>query len=301
MNSGIFKTCIPSESQTNLFLGSAGVSPPRDCCLIRIYPEAGMGERIDLGPAVMTLGRDAACEAQLDDESVSRRHAQIERTEEGWFVTDLESTNGVFVNDERVQRRRLACFDRVRMGKQIFRFLGAKGIEAKYHDAVYRMMTTDGLTQAFNKRYLLDVAARELARAKRSGRPLAALMFDVDHFKRINDTHGHLAGDEVLRELCRRARGVLREDELLARYGGEEFAVLLAEGELAEARTLAERLRLAVAEQPFTTEPAEIPVTISIGVAETSGQEGLSVTQFLERVDAQLYAAKRGGRNRVCG
>ena len=126
-------------------------------------------------------------------------------------------------------------------------------------------------------------------------------MLDIDHFKSVNDTYGHLAGDEVLSELCRRARGLLREDEILARYGGEEFAIVLVEANATEARSVAERMRLAVAERPFHTEQAEIPVTISIGVAETGASESITVAELLARADEQLYAAKRGGRNRVCG
>jgi len=284
--------CLPASQVAN-----AG----RPCCLVRIHPEEGLGERIDLADGELTLGRDVACDVPLEDDSVSRRHARVEPTDNGWLIADLSSTNGVYVNDERVERRRLACGDRVRLGNQIFRFLGADGVEAKYHEAVYRMMTTDGLTQAFNKRYLLDVAERELSRARRTGRPLSLLMFDVDHFKKVNDTYGHLAGDEVLSELCRRARNLLREDEVLARYGGEEFAILLVEATAADARAVGERLLLTVAERSFHTEQVEIPVTVSIGVTQASADGALTVADFFAAADEQLYTAKRSGRNRVCG
>ena len=294
-------TFVTRFTQSLCLPTSFAAAADRPCCLIRIHPEEGLGERFDLDDAELTLGRDIVCDVQLDDDSVSRRHARVEPTDQGWIIADLGSTNGVYVNDEKVERRRLACGDRVRLGNQIFRFLGADGVEAKYHEAVYRMMTTDGLTQAFNKRYLLDMAERELSRARRTGRPLSVVMFDIDHFKKINDTFGHLAGDEVLSELCRRTRALLREDEILARYGGEEFCVLLVEATAVEARTVAERLRLAACERPFRFEQAEIPVTISLGVAQTDAGESLSVADLLAQADEQLYCAKRGGRNRVCG
>ena len=151
-----------------------------------------------------------------------------------------------------------------------------------------------------NKRYLLDVLERELRRARRIARPLSVLMFDVDHFKKINDTHGHLAGDEVLSELCCRARGFLQQEEVLARYGGEEFVLLLPETPLAEALQVAERLRTTVAETQFATEQAAINVSISLGVAQFAGNSQ-TVAELLDRADQQLYAAKRGGRNRVAG
>ena len=287
-----------TQSLLEIDLGTKPSTRPN--CLVRIHPTEGLGQIIEFSEETLILGRDEGCDIQLTDDSVSRRHALVRSTAEGSFVTDLGSTNGTYVNDERVEQRKLAPGDRLRLGNQIFRFLGADRIEAEYHEAVYRMMTTDGLTQVYNKRYLLDVVERELARAQRSNRPLAALMFDVDRFKAINDNYGHLAGDEVLSELCRRARPLVRQDEVLARYGGEEFVLLLPETTRDQARETGERLRQAIAERPLHTERNEIPVTISVGIAAT-GSESLTVARFLDLADEQLYAAKRAGRNRVMG
>ena len=277
---------------------SAGEPPG---CLVRIYPADGIGQMVELAHEQTVLGRDAGCDLELADDSVSRRHAAIEFAGGGFDVVDLGSTNGTYVNDVRVARQRLNAGDRLRVGNQIFRFLGADRIEAEYFETVYRIMTVDGLTQVYNKRCLLESLERELLRAQRTLRSLSVLLFDVDRFKTINDTHGHLAGDEVLVELCRRAKGLLRRDELLARYGGEEFALVLVETPLDEARLVAERLRQTIAENPFTTERAEIGVTISIGVAETRDGESIAAAELLDRADKQLYAAKEAGRNRVCG
>lgn len=293
----MYDTLVTRFSQSILSAGRTAAEHPS--CLVRIHPSEGLGELIELTSDDLIVGREAGCDLQLCDDSVSRRHARLETTPEGCWVVDMGSTNGVYVNDLRVERQQLAAGDRLRLGNQIFRFLGADRVEAEYHEAVFRMMTTDGLTQAHNKRYLLDVIEREVLRARRTSRPLSVLMFDVDRFKTINDTYGHLAGDEVLSELCRRARGLLRQEEVLARYGGEEFALLLTETPLAEALTIAERLRCAVADALFHTERADIPVTISIGVAQASGTQ--TAPQLLQIADQQLYAAKRNGRNRVVG
>lgn len=269
------------------------------CCLVRIYPSEGIGQMVELGETCVTIGRDGSCEVEIHDDSVSRRHAVIEPCEAGYLILDLGSTNGTYVNDERIDGLRLAGGDRIRLGNQIFKFIASDRVEAEYYEAIYRIMTTDGLTQAYNKRYLLEVLDRELLRAQRTTRPLAVMMMDLDRFKAINDTYGHLVGDEVLAGLCRRIKGLLRRDEVLARYGGEEFALVLSDTTLAEACEAAERIRRAVAETPFSTEEVPVPVTISIGLAVTHGEEGLNAADLLDRADRLLYAAKQSGRNRV--
>ncbi len=247
------------------------------------------------------LGRDSKCDIELADDSVSRRHAALESAREGYLVTDLGSTNGTYVNDRRIASQLIVAGDRLRLGNQIFRFLGTDLQEVEYCESIYKIMTTDGLTQAYNKRYLMEVLERDLHRSQRYGRPLSVLLFDVDRFKAVNDRYGHLAGDEVLSELCRRAKSLVRGDEMLARYGGEEFALVMADTELADAMIVAERLRKLIAEGPFTTDGAQFQVTISIGVASTRGESGVTVASLLDQADQHLYTAKQVGRNRVSG
>jgi diguanylate cyclase (GGDEF)-like protein len=269
--------------------------------LVRIYPAAGVGQIIELTDGRQFVGRDPGCEIQLDDDTVSRNHATIERFEKEYAITDLDSKNGTFVNEERIENRWLAAGDRVRIGNQIFKFLSANQIEAQYHEAVYKMMTTDGLTQVYNQRYLTDVLERELRRAARTMQPLCLLMFDIDQFKGVNDTYGHLAGDEVLTEVCRRAKSLLRCEEVLARYGGDEFLLVLSDTRLEAAREAAERLRKKIVETPVRLEPLDIPVSISIGIAETHGEKAMTPAKFIELVDRRLFMAKESGRNRVMG
>jgi diguanylate cyclase (GGDEF)-like protein len=276
---------------------ATGTSSPA-CSLVRIYPTNGIGEVFELGRRCVTLGRDSACDIQLHDDSVSRRHATIAPCDEGYLIGDLDSTNGVYVNELRVSRRYLVPGDRIRLGNQIFKFLSADHFESQYHELVYKIMTTDGLTQVSNKRHLLEVLERELSRCRRTGRPLSLLLLDLDRFKSINDIYGHLAGDAVLAEFSRRAQSLMRHDEMLARYGGEEFVVLLSDTSLVGANVAAERIRAATAAQPFTTERASIPVTVSIGAVETHGQANETAAELIKRADALLYQAKQHGRNR---
>jgi diguanylate cyclase (GGDEF)-like protein len=286
-------------SQTSVMTFDRRNLAEQPCRMVRIHPASSIGQVVDLAGQSVVIGRDAECDLELPDDSVSRQHATLEPTDEGYLLTDLSSTNGTYVNDVRITARLLMPGDRVRFGNQIFKFLASNEIEAEYHETVYKIMTTDGLTQAFNKRYFSEVLERAFAHSQRTNHPLSLMMIDLDKFKSINDTYGHLAGDEVLSELCRRIKPLLRRDEVLARFGGEEFAVILSDTPLEEACKVAERIRASVAATPFQTDQAAIPVTTSIGIAETMRQPLVKVSQFIELADEKLYAAKQGGRNRV--
>ncbi len=267
--------------------------------LVQVHPLDLEQNRVQLGQRAVTLGRSDRCGVVLDDESVSRQHACIQCGEAGYEIEDLGSTNGVLVNDEVVQRQTLRTGDRIQLGQRIFRFLADTDVEAQYHETVYSMMTRDGLTSAFNKRYLLECLDREVARANRHHRSLAVILLDIDHFKSINDEHGHLVGDEVLRELALRLTRLLVGDEIFARFGGEEFAILDGEADLESAGHLAERCRQVVASDPFDTSDGLIEVTISLGVATPCTRTISSREELLAEADARLYQAKRNGRNRV--
>ncbi|MCC6748601.1 MAG: GGDEF domain-containing protein [Deltaproteobacteria bacterium] len=282
------------------------VRPPQvgsqAACLVLIYPPgAQMGKRFPLEASEQYIGRGNDCEIMVDMDSVSRRHARIEQKGAATLITDMESTNGTYVNEHPVtQARALADGDLVQVGNAIFKFLSGGNVESSYHEAIYRMTIIDGLTEAHNKRYLFDYLERELARCQRYGRPLSVVIFDLDHFKQVNDTHGHLTGDAVLRELARRLRSRIRREELLARYGGEEFVVVLPEAGHAGAMRFAEQLRELVGSQPFEFEGEVIPLTVSVGVATLEG-EPMEVSPFIKMADENLYRAKRAGRNRVVG
>ena len=169
------------------------------------------------------------------------------------------------------------------------------------YERSFEMALTDGLTGLYNRRYLEAHLSGLIERIVGGRRHLSVIMFDIDHFKKINDTHGHAAGDEVLQELCARVMKRVRSFESVARYGGEEFLVVMTETDMGVATTVAERLRHGVADQPFTaiTADQKLEVTISIGVAEVDVAGGETTTSLINRADKGLYVAKSNGRNRV--
>lgn len=266
-----------------------------------IYPTGTqLGVRFPLSKDRLVIGRGQDCDIQVDLDSVSRNHASIIVKPGEVRVDDLGSTNGTYINEQLIKSKALSNGDLVQTGNAIFKFLTGGNVEADYHEAIYRMTIIDGLTGVFNKRYLLDFLEREVARCMRYNRPLSLVMFDLDHFKEINDNHGHLTGDHVLRELCRRIQSRIRKEELLARYGGEEFIVVLPEALGEGALAFAEQLRKLVAEEPVSFEGDTISTTISAGVSTICG-DTVTVDQFIRAADENLYIAKNSGRNRVAG
>ena len=271
-------------------------------CLIVIYTKEPtlLGKRFVLDQSPTRVGRGSDSQIVLDGDSVSRRHAHFEQRADAWLIVDDGSTNGTYCNDEAVARELvLKNGDRVKIGPTIFKFLSGADVEAQYHEEIYRMTIIDGLTQIHNKRYLHEALERELIRGRRHDRDLSILIFDIDHFKRVNDAHGHLAGDFVLKELARVVSSRLRRDEVFARYGGEEFALVLPETSLEGARLLAETLRQKVDEHEFVFQSDSIRATISVGAAVLL-EGDRTASDLLKRADERLYAAKNGGRNRVC-
>jgi two-component system, cell cycle response regulator len=270
-------------------------------CLVLIYPPGpDMGKRFPLDRSEFVLGRGTDCDIQVDRDSVSRRHAKIYRNEVAWVVQDLGSTNGSYVNDHPIQEASLRDGDFLKIGAAIFKFLTGENIEVSYHEEIYRMTIMDGLTGVANKRHFLEFLEREMARCLRYGRPLSLVMFDIDHFKAINDQHGHLTGDYVLKEIAKRLMQRIRREEMLARYGGEEFAAVLPETGRAGGMEFGEQIRTIIAREPFEFEGDRLPVTISVGVSVFEGQQ-IDAPAFIKQADENLYRAKRAGRNRVIG
>jgi diguanylate cyclase (GGDEF)-like protein len=272
----------------------------RNACLIHIYPTGmGMGHRYALGDRPLVIGRGDDCEIRIDDHSVSRRHARIQPGVEGYYAVDLQSTNGTFVNDVPASMYKLEDGDYLRVGNCIYRFLAGGNVEAEYHEEIYRLTIIDALTEIYNHRYMLEFLDRELARSARHHRPLALILIDIDRFKAVNDLLGHLGGDFTLRELAACVKSFVRKEELFARYGGEEFAVILPETNREGALSVSERIRARVEKHPFQYEGKPYQMTLSLGVAVTTGEEPLTPTELIRLADDNLYQAKREGRNRV--
>ncbi|MEZ4358784.1 MAG: diguanylate cyclase [Kofleriaceae bacterium] len=259
-----------------------------------------LGKKFNLTRSQMIIGRSSKADVQIDQEAVSRNHCKILNTGNAVLLRDMGSTNGTYVNDEMIDEYVLRDGDFIKVGRCIFKFLSGSNIENAYHEEIYRLTTVDGLTQIFNRRYFVENLEREIGRALRYRRELSLIMFDVDRFKQVNDTHGHLAGDYVLKHLASVIRARIRREDVLARYGGEEFGILLPEIDNYNALQFAEKVRKLIEQADFRFEDISIPVTVSVGVASLQG-EVEDALEFIKAADDNLFVAKESGRNRVVG
>lgn len=279
-------------------------APPTGASLVFVEGEELLGLKVPLEGEVV-LGREPGCGVQLPSDEVSRRHARVAVAPgSGHVLADLGSTNGTFVNGVRLAPLAavaLAPGDRIALGPFTARYLAAGDPAARELEALAGLARRDALTGLPNRRAFDEALARELARADRGGAPLAVVALDVDHFKRVNDAHGHAAGDAALRAVAERARGALRAGDLLARVGGEEFGALLPGAALADAREVAERIRAAVEAAPVPVTAASVPLRLTVSLGCAARVSGEAAAALVGRADARLYDAKRGGRNRVEG
>lgn len=251
---------------------------------------------------VTTLGRSMDCDVSFSDLGVSRVHARLERiADDGVELVDLESTNGSFVNGEEARRRVLNDGDKIQLGPTVvLRFNLQDAVDEAFQRSQFEAMTRDGLTGCFNRLYFDEELRRELSFARRGGAPLSVAMLDLDHFKKINDTWGHQAGDQVLVEVARKLRIMLREYDMLARVGGEEFALLMRATDIDVAKAVTERLRLGIEQLRIPiNDGRDISVTGSLGVASVSEFPNAGPDEIIRTADMRLYEAKRRGRNRV--
>jgi two-component system cell cycle response regulator len=249
----------------------------------------------------LVMGRGDRVDIRMVDEGLSREHARLLKESGRFVLEDLGSTNGTYCNGERVTRRALAEGDKILLGQTtILKFTYQDRLDEAFQRQMSESAMRDGLTHAYNKRYFSDRLDSELQYTFRHGTPLSLVFLDIDHFKAINDVHGHLAGDEVLAQLGALISSMLRESDLFARYGGEEFAIVAPATDLDAIGPFCERLRAAVEGHPFAFEGTRIMVTASFGVARAPSLDIASPAEFVARADEAMYAAKRGGRNRVC-
>ena len=267
-------------------------------CLIQ-YSGGALGRRYYLDAPGTTIGRSTVAGILISDDSVSREHARCTVSVDVVEVEDMGSSNGTFVNDARIEKRSsLNDGDLLRLGSVHFKFFAHNSIENVFHDEIYRRATIDAGTQLFNKRYLLDTLEAEFHSSRVHGRPLSVIYFDLDYFKKVNDTHGHDCGDFILREVAQIAKSCVRKGDTLGRYGGEEFVVVLPNASARVATELAERLRSAVEAHDFVYEGNTLKQTISVGVSNNRAQFR-TYHDLLADSDRKLYKSKQDGRNRV--
>ncbi len=266
---------------------------------------AEIGRDFRLRRMVTVLGRGLDAHVRILDDLASREHVRIsvrwdrEHRSASFYLTDLGSTNGTLVNNRRVESMELSEGDKIQIGGTVLKLVLLDEIEARYHEEVRHRITYDQLTGLLTRESLYLALETELKRCRKYDLPLAVLMMDLDHFKTVNDTHGHLMGSHVLSEVGRLIRESIRMDDVSARYGGEEFLAYLPERSGGEALRAAERIRRAIEQEPIRQDGVTVGITISIGIA-TFPEHGQDLKSLVGRADRELYRAKKSGRNRVC-
>jgi diguanylate cyclase (GGDEF)-like protein len=294
----------PDETTHNAIptLESPKKAPGGASAYLVVIAGPSFGEMYKLKSDRVVLGRGDKTDVRIVDDGVSREHAAVQREGGKIVLVDLGSTNGTFCNGARVPQKSrvdLVDGDKISIGAStILKFTYQDHIDEHYQKQLFESALRDGLTSTFNRRYFLDRLHGELRFAVRHAKPIALLFVDIDHFKKVNDTYGHQAGDQVLAAVARIMMTTVRAEDVLARYGGEEFAIICREIELEGAETLAKRLVAAVAAKPLEFGGQQIPVTISVGAAVDHGRS--EAQALIAAADAAMYEAKRTGRNRVC-
>jgi diguanylate cyclase (GGDEF)-like protein len=262
---------------------------------------SSMGEMFKLSGSAEILGRAQDATFRILDESVSRQHARFHRIDDKTTIEDMGSRNGTYVNGVRVERQVLRHGDKIQVGAStVLKFSSSQDLlDDAFEREMYRSALRDGLTGVYNKRYFQERFEAEFRFATRHRAPLSLIMLDIDLFKTVNDTYGHLAGDRVLEQLAYRVQGTVRQEDVVARFGGEEFVIICRGTDQAQALALAERIRFAVAALEVAHEGITLKVTVSIGVAGFPDLQATTPEQLIEAADSALYAAKNTGRNRV--
>lgn len=300
---GSTHTTDPLLTVTDGALPAAALGLEADVILIAHPENRRLGHRFRLSPGgSLDIGRAPTAQVSLPEvPSLSRSHARLRFVGNRVVLEDLGSRNGTFVNDRQVQGGpvELKSGDRFQVGSVHFKFLHERDVEHAYHEAIYQMVMRDGLTEVYNQRKFQEEATREFARAQRHERPLALVLLDIDHFKQVNDTFGHLVGDRLLRAVAGSIRRVSREGDVLMRYGGEEFMVVVPGAGGHDLLELGERIRRAIAATEVSDGERRVTVTASVGGAAYPDHDVSSATELVEAADSALYASKHLGRDRV--
>jgi diguanylate cyclase (GGDEF)-like protein len=294
------KTTIVGGDTFRVRMERAEQAPP---CLVMLEGPAGyVGKQWPIDKADIVIGRSMTSGVFVDDRSVSKSHAKLNLSSGDVYILDLESTNRTVVNSDTIPPLvpvKLTNNDQIKTGNVLFKFLERGSIEAMAIEQLQNKSEKDTLTGAFNKGALLTKGHESFKRAKLLKVPMSIAVFDIDFFKKINDTYGHPAGDFVLKELCHViSTKLIRLDDFFARYGGEEFVVLLFGSTLQQAGEIGERLRTTIEAHNFIYQGIKIPVTISVGVSAMAPEQ-TTWEELFAKADEALYASKKGGRNRV--
>lgn len=272
----------------------------KPCLTVLTGGASGTLFRVSKGVAV--IGRAPRVDVKLEDDGISRSHARLRAETNRAWLEDMGSRNGTFVNGTKITTpTELREGDKIQVGRTtVLRFGFQDDLDESFHENLMSSALRDGLTKLFNKRYLMDRLDSELKFAQRHQTALTLLMLDLDHFKKINDTNGHLAGDMILAAVAAALLRAVRNEDVVARFGGEEIAIVLRAIGLEAAAHMAERLRKVVELAEVDVGGKMLRATVSIGVAGYPSTPAETVEELIEAADKALYRAKAEGRNRVC-
>lgn len=271
-----------------------------DPCLTQLSG-LGSGQVFNLKNQELKIGRDPEqCEVWAEDPHISRVHAVIKNENDCTTLTDLDSTNGVFVNGKKIKEQVLKSGDRILIGTRLyFKFSMEFADYQKVQNQKYREANCDSLTKLYNKRFFVDILSREFSYSRRNKTPLSLLMLDIDFFKKINDSYGHLAGDFVLSNVGDILRKELRHENIACRYGGEEFSIILRNTGPMAAENVAERIRSKIEGLDLNYNSHHIRITVSIGIGTYDHLNFETYEELIKFTDELLYESKLNGRNRI--
>jgi two-component system cell cycle response regulator len=281
--------------------GSTKAKVDREHAYLIVLAGNAMGEMFKLSRKQTVIGRGQTAHIRMMDEGVSREHCEIQVEGDSMILHDLGSTNGTFCRGARIDRHTLEDGDKILVGSStVLKFTYHDSLDELFQRQMYESALRDDLTKTFNRKYFTDRLESEFAYAMRTKADLSLVAFDLDHFKEVNDSYGHPAGDQVLSEVSQAVAVLIRVEDVFARIGGEEFAVICRGADRTQGLTVAERIRQAVANHKLMVDEKVLSVAISAGVASVPNPRISDAQALIAAADQALYDAKRAGRNRVC-
>ena len=281
--------------------GTTRAPTNRDQAYLIVLAGSAMGEMYKIASPQTIIGRGQTAHVRMMDDGISREHCEIQVEGDKMILHDLGSTNGTFCRGLRVDRHELEDGDKILVGSStVLKFTYHDSLDEVFQRQMYESALRDDLTKTFNKKYFTDRLESEFAFATRTKADLSLVVFDLDHFKTINDTYGHPAGDQVLTDMAQVVATLVRAEDVFARVGGEEFAVICRAADIVQGQAVAERVRQSVAGHKFSYEDKKIPLEVSAGVASSPDPRIADAQALIAAADQALYEAKRTGRNRVC-
>jgi diguanylate cyclase (GGDEF)-like protein len=281
--------------------GSTRAPTSRDQAYLIVLAGSAMGETYKLNRERTVIGRGQKAHVRMMDEGVSREHCEVRIEGDKMILQDLDSTNGTFCRGARVEKHELEDGDKILVGSgTVLKFTYHDSLDETFQRQMYESALRDDLTKTWNKKYFTDRLESEFAYATRMRGPLALVVFDLDHFKDVNDTFGHPAGDYVLSEMAMIVSTLIRIEDVFARVGGEEFAVICRATDKEQCQAVAQRIRTTIASHHFNIDGHTIPITTSAGISAIPDAHIRDAQALVATADQALYQAKHEGRNRIC-